>query len=381
MRYTHPENRDKPYIDWRQPERRMEGFLLWLNWRLTFNDLDHYMVSNTYRDAKGNKSPTGQPMTEEQALWYCLIFGTTYQSTMAWVIYWNFPNFWDINLDDLQKWNVDNLKKQRYAKDVKYNLGRITDQVKSMQELIGPYGSIKSWVENQLVSDENQSFFNMYNEVSRLYKFGRMTSWLFTQALFETADIPVRPNTMLCTDASCWSVRSGLCYLYGRDDLIESKTKVKLSKDDLQWIAGKELDLYAQAYEYISAANKPIFSNYLLESQLCQYKKLMLGGDYGGHSSGDHFSRASHLKNMWKDEVNFSAFFEDAIAKHHPLVRGKRENKPLRDLCVKTGQLINMHQEYDYLPNMYLELGIDPDWLFGEEHNRLIEKKIEAFHV
>jgi hypothetical protein len=40
-----------------------------------------------------------------------------------------------------------------------------------------------------------------------------------------------------------------------------------------------------------------------------------------------------------------------------------------------------MHQEYDYLPNMYLELGIDPDWLFGEEHNRLIEKKIEAFHV
>ncbi len=379
--YTHAENRDKPFIDWRAPERRMEGFLLWLDWRMTYNDLDHYMCANTYRDSAGGKSPTGAPMTEEQTLWYCLIYGMTYQTEMAWVIYWHFPDFWKINIDELQKWNLDNLVKQLYAKDTKYNKGRITEQVKSMQELIGPYGSIKSWVEKQLTNDENTSFVNMFNEVSRLHKFGRMTSWLFTQALFETANLPVRPDTMLCTDPTCWSVRSGLCYLYGRDDLIEAKTKVKLSPADLQWIAARERDLYAQAYEYISAANKPIFSNYLLESQLCQYKKLVLGGDYGGHSSGDHFSRGSKLRDRWGDAVNFSAFFEDAIAKHHPLVRGKRENKPLRDLCVKTGQLINMHQEYDYLPNMYLELGIDPDWLFGEEHNRLIEKKIEAFHV
>jgi hypothetical protein len=186
---------------------------------------------------------------------------------------------------------------------------------------------------------------------------------------------------MLCTDPTCWSVRSGLCYLYGRDDLIESKTKIKLSNDDLQWIAARESDLYSEAYDYISPANKAIFSNYLLESQLCQYKKLVLGGDYAGHSSGDHYSRGSKLRERWKDNVNFSAFFEDAIMKHHPLVRGKRENKPLRDLCMKTGQLINMHQDYDYLPDMYLELGVDPDWLFGEEHNKLIEKKIEAFHV
>jgi hypothetical protein len=379
MKYRHEQNKDKPYIDWRLPENRKEGFLLWLDWRMKYNDLDHYMVANTYRDSVGNKSPTKLSMTEEQTLWYCLLYGCTYQTEMAWVLYYNFPDFWNVDIEEMQKWNVANLEKQLYAKDTKYNKGRIADQVKSMQEIIGPYGSIKKWIENQLVDDENQSFVNMYNETSRLHKFGRMTSWLFTQALFETANIPVRPDTMLCTDPSSWSVRSGLCYLYNRDDIIEAKTKTTLSKDDMAFVATKEKDLFSEAYDYISKENKPIFSNFLLESQLCQYKKLMLGGDYAGHSSGDHYSRGCKLRERWKGEVNFDAFFEDAIMKHHELVRGKRENKPLRYLCQKTGQMINMHKDYDYMPNMYLEIGIDPEWLFDETNNNLIENKIDIY--
>jgi hypothetical protein len=379
MTYKHPENRDKPYVDWRLPENRMKGFMLWLDWKLKYYDLDQLIVTNTYRDASGIQSPTGAPMNEEQKLWFSLLFGCTYQSSMAWTIYWHFPNFWDINLEELQKWNLENMWRQQYAKDTKYNKGRIVEQVKSMQELIGPYGSIKAWVDNQLTDDPHESFVNMYTEVSRLYKFGRMTSWLCNQALFETGGVPVRPATMLCTDQSCWSVRSGLCYLYGRDDIVESKTKVKLSKDDLQWIASKESELYAQAYDAISPSNKLFFSNYLLESQLCQYKKLMLGGEYAGGGSGDHYVRGCKLRNVWGKEVNYDALFETAVQYHHPLARNKPENKPLQDLCAKTGQMINLHTDNDSIPNMYLELGIDPEWLQNDEHNREIKRKIEEY--
>lgn len=379
MIYVHKENRDKPYIDWRLPENRKRGFLLWLDWRLTYNDLDHYMVANTYRDSSGAKSPTGKPMTDEQTLWYCLLYGCTYQTEMAWVLYYNFPNFWDINLDDLAKWNVANLEKQRYAKDTKYNKGRIVEQVKSMRELIEPHGSIRKWVENQLVDDEDQSFVNVYNETLRLHKFGRMTSWLFTQALFETANVPIRPSTMLCTDPSSWSVRSGLCYLYNRDDIIESKTKESLSKDDMAFVAIKEKELYKEALDYIKPSNKKIFSNFLLESHLCQYKKLMLGGDYAGHSSGDHVSRALHLREKWINEVNFDAFFEDATMNHHPLVRGKRESKALRYLCFKTGQMINLHQDYDYMPNLYLEMNINPEWLLASDKDHMVGLTIDTY--
>ena len=322
MNYLHPQNRDIPFVDWRSPEKRKQGFLLWLDWRLTYNDLDHYMPANIYRDATGDKSPTGKPMTEEQTLWYCLIFGCTYQTEMAWAIYWNFPDFWKIDIDEMQKWNVETLDKQRYARDTKYNKGRIAEQVASMQKIIGPFGSIRKWIDAALVDDENQSFINMFIEASKIYKYGRMTTWLFLQALYETANISVKPDTMLATDSSNWSVRSGLLYLYNRDDIIEAKTKKKISKDDMKFVGSVEQDLYAESREYISEHNRGVFSNFLLESHLCQYKKLMLGGDYGGHSSGDHYSRGSWLAEQWGGVVNYDVFFEEVI----PKMSQKRNN-------------------------------------------------------
>ena len=376
LSYKHTKNKSIPFVDWRMPQNRKEGFLTWLDWRLTYNDLDHYMIANTYRDSI--KSPTKQPMTEEQALWYCLIYGCTYQTEMAWVIYYNFPDFWNIDLEKMEKWNVDNLDRQRYAKDTKYNKGRIVEQVKSMQNIIGPYGSIKKWIENFLVDDEHKSFENMFNESLNIYKYGRMTSWLFNQALFETGNIKLKPNSMLASDPSNWSVRSGLCYLYNRDDIIEAKTDHKMSSRDLEFIIQCEQELYAEAFDNISDHNRAIFSNFLLESHLCQYKKLMLGGDYAGHSSGDHFTRASYLKDKWS-EVDFNAFFEDSILNHHPLVRGKQESKALRNLCKETGQLINMHMEYPFLPDMYLELDITPDLLKDKGNDSVIMKSIDSY--
>lgn len=349
---------------------------MWLDWRMLFNDLDHYAFANGYRDADASSSPTGKPMTDEQVLWYCLIYGTTYQTEMAWTIYYQFPNFEKINLKELTEWNLATLARQRYAKDTKYNKGRIVEQVESMQKLISPYGSIRQWVNKNTLKDGESNFEQMYAEANKIHKYGRMTSWLFCQSLFETAGINVRPRTMLATDPSNWSVRSGLCYLYNREDLIEAKSDKKLSKDDLYDISVMEHDVYQAAWNYICGKNKPMFSNFLLESHLCQYKKLMLGGDYAGHSSGDHWSRGSWLAERWNKEVNYDAFFHDAIPKHHPLVQRKIESKALRDLCMKTGQLINMHGEYPELPNMYLEIGLDPDWFFEKEKYEAVSKRL-----
>jgi len=376
MKYIHPDNKDKPFIDWRSFDKREEGFFMWLDWRLKWSDLDHYMPANTYRDATGVKSPTGAPMTKEQSLWYCLIYGCTYQTEMAWVIYWNFPNFWEIDIDEMQRWNVENLDRQRYARDTKYNKGRIAEQVKSMREVIKPYGTIQNWVESHLDTDENKSFENMFEAAFKIHKYGRMTTWLFTQALHETGGMPIKPNTMLATHESNWSVRSGLCYLYGLDDIIEAKTKQKLSADDMNKVRDAELDVCAKAAERVSF---PLFSNFLLESHLCQYKKLMLGGDYGGHSTGDHYSRASWLAERWKGEVNFDAFFEDAMKQYNPVVQRKVESKALRDLCKKTGQLINMHDDYDFLPNMYKETEMNPDWFYTKDNEKRAIEYIDNY--
>ena len=381
MRYLHPDNADKPFVNWRNPEVRLDGFLRWLKWRMRWCDLDHYACNNAYRDADGVMSPTGKPMTTEQTYWFSLIFGMTYQSEMAWVIYWHFPNFWDIDFGELEEWNKTTIAMQKYAKDTKYNKGRIVEQVRSLREVISPFGTIENFFKEAIVGDEHKSFENVFDKCMSFHKYGRMCSWITCQTLYETAGLNIKPKNVLATDPTCWSVRSGLLYIYGKDDMIEkSDKKTTFTEDDLEFIRQKEVELYKTSYDYIDDNDKSIFSNYLLESHLCQYKKLMLGGDYAGHSSGDHYSRAVWLKERWRS-VNFDAFFINAVQKHCPLVRNKRESKELRNLCVKSGQMINMHDDFDDMPDMYKELQITPEMFLehGVYENQV--KKAVDFYV
>jgi hypothetical protein len=377
VKYIHKDEKNKPYVDWREPEFRIEGFLRWLKWRMRWGDLDHYVCNNAYRDATGVMSPTGLPMTKEQQYWFSLIFGMTYQSEMAWVIYWNFPNFWDIDFDKLTEWNLNNMEIQKYAKDTKYNKGRIVEQVKSLREIIAPYGTIENFFNNDLSGDPSKDFYLTFNKCLSFYKYGRMTAWITCQTLFETAGLYIKPESVLATDPSCWSVRKGLLYLYNKvDDAYEDTAK--LTEEEIIWIKEKEKELYDLSLNYIDDDNREIFSNFLLESHLCQYKKLVLGGDYAGHSSGDHVSRALWLKERW-EHVNFDAFFTIAVKSHSPLVSGNRESKPLRDLCKLTGQMINLHEDFDDMPNMYNELDIDPSWLKTSDFDKIILKKIADY--
>lgn len=379
-KFFHPDNQDKQWVDWRLPENRRHMFFRWLQWRVRWSDLDHYAVTNAYCDASGAKSPTGLPATKEQRYWMALIFGMTYQSSMAWTIFWNHPDFWKVNLEQMQAWNVANLERQRYARDTKYNKGRVTDQTESLMKIIGPYGSIEKFFAKFVDEDEHRSFERCFEAVLGFHKYGRMTAWLTCQNLFEVCGLPIRPKSMLADDPSNWSVRSGIMYLLNKEELVEagSEEKVKLSPADLQMVRDAEADLYAESLDWIDQDKRHIWSNFLLESHLCQYKKLLTGGDYGGHSSGDHVSRCTWLRDRWP-EINYQAFYEDAVQNHHPLVRLKRESPALRRLCMLTGQVINMHQDYDDLPDMYKELGLDGDLLFNLDNDPIVLGKVERY--
>lgn len=361
MKYLHPDNRDKPYVDWRSPDKRMDAFLLWLDWRLKYYDLDHYGPNNAYRDATGHMSPTGKPMTKEQSMWFSMLFGMTYQSEMAWNIYWQFPDIDKIDLKEMQEWNLETFKHQRYSRDAKYNKGHVTNQTKSIIDEIESKGSLTNYFYDLIDDDEQKSFDRVYDTIiDKFFKYGRMTSWLACQTMYETANVPIEPRTMLATDPSNWSVRSGIMYLYNKDECIEAKTKKKLTKEQMAFVGEKEIELYSVAKEYLNEKYH-IFSPFLLESQLCQFKKLMLGGstahDYPGHSTQDHKSYVKMFSETFN--TNFDAFYKFSKENHHPILEDwERDPKVLGDFAAQTGQLLNMHDDYDFLPDVYKELGL-----------------------
>jgi hypothetical protein len=365
--------------DWRLNENRDELFFRWLDWRLKGGGIDHYLWNNGYRDT--SHSVTGAPMTEDQKFWFAYLFGMTYQSSMAWIFYQTFPDYDKLDFKELDEWNRETMPRQKFATDTRYNKGHIVKMVQSLQEFVERRGkgNIKAAFEDCLVDDETQSYHNVNEEIQKLHKFGRMTGWLFSQALAETCDLPIRPDTMFINDPANTSVWNGLHFLNNAEQYTvgEHYANHKPTPQDRDRAAIWERELMAKARDRIS---DPYLSYFTLETHLCQCKKLFVGRDYPGQNTGDAVNRYLDFKAKWP-EINFDGFRDTVNDKIYPTIQWKRESKALMKLFEATGSPINMHGQYKDMPDMYEVLGIHEDWLFDPEgkYEPIIKEKIERY--
>lgn len=352
--------------DWRLNENRDELFFRWFDWRLKGGGIDHYLWNNGYRDTA--HSVTGAPMTEDQRFWFAYLFGMTYQSSMAWIFYQTFPDYDKLDFAELDRWNRGTMARQKFATDTRYNKGHIVKMVQSFQEFVNRrgQGSIKRAFYDCLVDDETQSYHNVNEEIQKLYKFGRMTGWLFSQALAETCDLPIRPDTMFINDPANVSVWNGLHFLNNAENKTvgEHYANHKPTPQDRAQAAKWEQELMAKARDRIS---DKYLSYFTLETHLCQCKKLFVGRDYPGQNTGDAVNRYIDFKEKWP-EINFQGFADTVDQKIYPAIRWNRESKALMKLFEATGSPINLHEQYpEDMPNMYEILDIKREWLFDPE--------------
>jgi hypothetical protein len=206
-----------------------------------------------------------------------------------------------------------------------------------------------------------------------------MTSWLFAQTLYEVAKMPIAPTTMFTDDPSNKSVWNGAMYYQGLSHQTVGKPPkyagFKPSKDDRALVRQFEQDLMAECRQRVH--NQEFLSYFTLETHLCQFKKLNVGHDYPGQNIADATVRYHKFVEKWP-EVDFSAFREAVDTKLYKEIAWKCESKELYWLFNKTGQLINMNQVFPELPDMYLELGLDPDFFdtVDKKKERTVKKKI-----
>jgi hypothetical protein len=390
--YRHPDNQDIPFRDWRKKKYRKEVFFKFMNWKLQSRSVDHFTWNQGYMDTE--KSPTGEPMNREQRFWFSFLFGMTYQSSMAWIHYWNHPNHQEIDVDELDEWNRETVHRQKYAKDTRYNLGRIVPMFESIRAWLNDRGdgTFEGTLENLLRDNEYQSFHNIFNEITEnLHRYGRMCSWLTTQCLAECTDLPIEADTMFSDHSGNWSVWNGIMFLRGSDHMTVGNTD-KYSgyspteedkKEVLKWEDKLLEESKKKAEEQLDPEDRQYLSFFTLETCLCQYKKLYVGGQYPGQCMGDAIDRWKHLSKKWP-EVDFSAF--EGVTEEHvsDSVLWKSESRELLSLFEKTGQFIHMSDMYPELPNMYKELKLDEDILKmdryeGNHTEKIIKDRIDQY--
>lgn len=322
-------------------------------------------------------------MTRAQKLWYSYLFGTTYQSSLAWIFYQHFPEPMSIDWGELDKWNRATMPRQRFGTDTRYNKGHVVRMWRSFVEWVEKEGGgdIEEAFDKFLVDDPTESYHNINAQIRTWFKFGRMTSWLTAQCLYEGAGLPIAPDTMFTDDPGNQSVWNGTCYFWSMEHMTVGKQPkfagYKPTSQDRSAFLKLEKELMAEAQDRISS--KEDLSYFTLETHLCQFKKLNVGYDYPGQNVGDAVNRYREFARLWP-EVDFSAMAEVIDGPHmFEVIRWHRESKALFPLFQKTGQPINMHNLYPDLPDMSKELGLESEHLLEEGFEGVVAGKVEDY--
>jgi hypothetical protein len=88
---------------------------------------------------------------------------------------------------------------------------------------------------------------------------------------------------------------------------------------------------------------------------------IATGGDAPGTPTQDAYTRWYKLKQAWP-ELEWD-FYENVSEHTAPCVKKTFQNKILMKTGVMTGQMINMHEDNEDLPDMYKEFRINHSWL------------------
>lgn len=341
--------------DWRKLQYREELFFRYFRWRVSVHDLDHSHYCKTLT----------RNMTQSQRCWFSLLFGMTYRTPQAYAYWWHFNDLEEINIDQVIEWNADNWKRTSYGTDARYNKGHFAAQTKSVIEWADDEGLLKKIRRLTSSKDPRKNFDTLFNEICKLYKFGRMTTWIACQCLYDTLDLPIDVDDVLvaspANDSSMQSIWNGYNVLKGRYDRLLGKyatTDYKVTQSDLKEVSADIMRYRELAYK-TTGIQVDVFK---WESIWCQFKRLFNNEDsreYPGHSSGDAVSRYLYYREHWPEVDWFD--FREALLSQESIIKGQTYRNDYNKVFGKTGLLLNMHEMFSDMPNAYKIIGEDPN--------------------
>ena len=263
----------KKGMDFRLPQYRREVFLKLYEFHIKYKaHAGGVYFAFPYINKKYN-------LNQEQKLWLGFINGCTQNIVSSWLIFQQFPELKNIDIDKLNDWwNKEHTKykvgsgwdlDRRYFKIGKTGFPNC---VKSYYEQVKKYGSQEDMYANIFnTNDEYKNYENGWEHVKNNYlSFGRLSTFSYLEFL-RIQGMNLNCNNLYLDDISgSRSHRNGICIVLGRDDLDWNKEKeVKYSKETISWLDDECRLLLAEAKKRIKSDDVNLFT---LETTLCNYK-------------------------------------------------------------------------------------------------------------
>jgi hypothetical protein len=337
--------------DYRLLENRKEAFIKWYHWSIHFDDCDPAIFMTNYLFDRFEHNL-------EQKLWIAWLYGTTYHLPTTWILYNEFPDFELVDQKRLEDWNNANYRRLRYQTDTKYNKGHLPAQ----------FASYRAWIEQGGSNSQCERFdqylrkcsysYERFDAIfgvlsSNLHKFGRYTTWFYTQTLKHCCGLDIQPSTLLLNDYSgSRSHRNGLCLALGKDDWIDKK----LEPSEYKWLEDQAREILIEVGFRVSETRPErlaMVDNFSMETALCSFKKIfrVKHGRYLGYYLDRQAEEISQVEKdgwngiFWKPLWD-SRFENPIIAQHSELLLGRIQEERMAQF-VDIGSIERLHFLYE----------------------------------
>jgi hypothetical protein len=228
----------------------------------------------------------------EQRLWFIYLLSVTYHLPTTLVIWNEFPDFENIDLDRLEKWQNNNYSIIKYETDMKWNKGHLPAMVKSYQEIVNNHvnsneytpamGDQHSMLYSLCQSDDLKSNYKCVESLSYQYhKFGRFTVYNYMQYLQEIFGLDIEIPSLLLGDSGSDSHTNGAAMVMNRPDLMNrvyDSKGVKKTKTGVVYTDNDRIDMancMDGVIREISERFPDVHTNYYrVETSLCAIHKF-----------------------------------------------------------------------------------------------------------
>lgn len=242
-------------------EFRKEVFLDWFLWAIKYGDCDPsiWLINYLFNRMEFNK---------EQKFWFAWIYANTYNLPTAWVIWNEFPDFENCEVERIKKWQDKYYKNIKYQVDCKWNKGRLDEMFISYKKIVN---RIQEKFFEKILNgkDAFENYKILYDYVVKnFHKFGRYITWFYLQTLKQNCGLNLEPNSLLFFDRGSESHRNGMFYALGMDEYTEKSYK-DLDKKTFDYLESEAKDILNKSKKIY-----PDLSFFEMETVLCSFKKV-----------------------------------------------------------------------------------------------------------
>lgn len=335
--------------DYKLLENRREGFKKYFYGIIKSEEYDPYYYTANYLYKR-------YELNEEQMFWLSWLYGFIYNGATAWVVFNEFPDFENVDIERLKEWEIRNYKRMEFEVDTRYKKCKIHVAFANYRQSVGNKTQ-KEFFESICNSDDpKKNFRKLWDHIRKNFLlFGRYSTFFYTETLKRCNNLNIECDSLFLEDISgSKSHRNGLCYVLGKDEWDYHKSNPAFKGYD-KWmidylVSEGDILLSELKKDFPDIINK--IDYFSLETALCAYKGFFRRRRYLGFYLDRDCKQIKFAESQGWTGIDWSVFWQcreenlikNMLCEHNGYYEPKQE---LQNLFMETGVITNLQNWFD----------------------------------